>query len=81
MFRMGHLLLDGTFDDEKYERGTMKLLLKEAPELDEVNYMLPTRDRRLRLKTALVQDTDYIAKKIDQLAPYLGVFGAYLIPK
>jgi hypothetical protein len=33
--RMGHLLLDGVFDEEKYERGMIKLLNKRPPERDE----------------------------------------------
>ena len=36
-----------------------------------------TRDRRLRLEPALVQDTDYMVDKTYQLAPYLDVFRAY----
>ena len=40
-----------------------------------------TRDRQLRLKPALVQDTDYMVEKTYQLAPYVGAFGAYLIPQ
>ena len=32
---MGHLLLDGVFDEEKYERGMIKLLLKDVKD-DEV---------------------------------------------
>ena len=39
--------------------------------------ILPTtRDRQLRLKPVLVQDTDYMVEKADQLAPYVG----YLMP-
>ena len=33
--RMGHLLLDGVFDEEKYERGMIKLLRKPPDEEDE----------------------------------------------
>ena len=32
---------------------------------------IKTRDRRLRLKPVLVQDTDYMVEKTDQSAPYL----------
>ena len=32
VFRMGHLLLDGVFDEEKYERGMIKLLRRPAEE-------------------------------------------------
>ena len=38
-------------------------------------------DRRLRLKPALVQDTDYMVEKIYLIAPYLGAFGAFLMPQ
>ena len=34
-----------------------------------------TRDRRLRLKPPLVQDTDYMVEKTDQIAPCLGLLG------
>ena len=35
---------------------------------------LLTRDRRLRLMPALVQDIDYIVERTYHLAPYLGPF-------
>ena len=35
---------------------------------------------RLRLKPAIVQDTDTLEKTY-QLAPYLGAFGAHLMPQ
>ena len=38
-----------------------------------------TRDRRLRLKPALIQDTDDMVE--DPLAPYLVPFVAYLMPQ
>ena len=37
-----------------------------------------TRDWRLRLKPAIVQDTDYKIEKTYHTAPYLGAFGAYM---
>ena len=40
-----------------------------------------TRDRRLRLKPALLRDTDYVVLKTHQLTPYLDPFGAYLMPR
>ena len=40
-----------------------------------------TRDRRHRLKPALVQNTDYMVEKTFHLALYLGAFGAHLIPQ
>ena len=40
-----------------------------------------TRERRLRLKPALVQDTDYMVEKTDQLAPYVAAFGVFLMPQ
>ena len=41
-------------------------------------YFLYTRDGRLRLKPALVQDTAYIVEKTYQLAPYVGAFWAQI---
>ena len=36
-----------------------------------------TRDRRLRLKPALIQDADYMVEKTYHIAPaYLGIFNA-----
>ena len=32
-------------------------------------------------KPALLQDTDHMVKKTYHIAPYLGVFGAYLMPQ
>ena len=32
-------------------------------------------------KPALIQDTDYMVKKTDNLAPYLGPFGADFMPQ
>ena len=43
--------------------------------------MYITRDRRLSLKPALVQDTDYMVEKNYQLAPYVATLGAYLMPQ
>ena len=48
---------------------------------ENVNLLNTTRDRRLRLKPALVQDTDYMVEKTYHLAPYLAIFGAYLTPQ
>ena len=43
------------------------------PSLDDDIYVLIlTRDRQLRLKPALVQDTDYMVEKTYQLAPCVG---------
>ena len=52
------------------------------PPLYRIRYCLgiqTTRDRRLRPKPALVQDTDYMVEKTYQLAPYLGAIEAYLM--
>ena len=43
--------------------------------------MINTREKRLRLKPALVQDTDYVVEKTYHLAQYFGAFGAYLMPQ
>ena len=32
-------------------------------------------------KSALVQDTNYVVEKTYHIAPYLGAFGPYLMPK
>ena len=32
-------------------------------------------------KPALVQDTNYMVEKTYHIAPYLGAFGAYLMPQ
>ena len=37
--RMGHLLLDGVFDEEKYERGVIKLLRKPSEEEEELEVL------------------------------------------
>ena len=44
-------------------------------------HKIDTRDRRLCLKPALVQDTDFMVEKTYHIAPYLGAFGAYLMPQ
>ena len=43
------------------------------------HYTFNTGDRRLRLKPALVQDTDYMVEKTYSFAPYLEPVGAYLM--
>ena len=66
------------FPEKTSNFGTASALHRDTSTFDAC-WLLMTRYRQLRLTPA--KDTDYMVEKTYHLAPYLGAFGAYLMPQ